>query len=316
MIENSNILITGGAGFIGSTLANTLLTYNNNIVVIDDLSMGKFSNLCESKNLTKIKGTLTDNSLLNKVITEHDFDYIFHLGAVASVADSILRPYETHQVNFDSTMSILEILKQNKKKIKRFVFSSSAAVYGDETTLPKHEESVIRPLTPYAIDKFASEKMAMIYNDLYGIPTSATRFFNVYGPKQNPKSPYSGFISILVDRLRNDKELTIFGDGEQTRDFIYIEDVIKALILIATSEQSLGQVYNVGTGEKITLNDLIKLAQDITQKKLKIKFSDSRNGDIKDSLSSINKIKKIGFSPKYDLRGGMEKYLDYELNRN
>ena len=145
--------------------------------------------------------------------------------------------------------------------------------------MPKEEESIIRPLTPYAIDKFASEKMALIYNNLYDIPTSATRFFNVYGPKQNPASPYSGFISILVDCLKSGKELTIFGDGEQSRDFVYIEDVVQALLLIATSEQSLGSVYNVGTGTKITLNNLIELSQKIMNKKLKVKFGPYRNGE-------------------------------------
>ena len=313
MIENSNILITGGAGFIGSTLANTLLTYNNNIVVIDDLSMGKFSNLCESKNLTKIKGTLTDNSLLNKVITEHDFDYIFHLAAIASVADSVARPLETHRVNFDSMMTILEILRSNKKSLKRLVFSSSAAVYGDEPNFPKKEESIIRPLTPYAIDKFASEKMAMIYNNLYDVPASATRFFNVYGPKQNPQSPYSGFISILVDRLKKNIPLTIFGDGEQSRDFVYIDDVIQALILIATSEDSKGQVYNVGTGNKISLNDLVELVQDITGKKLIVEYSSPREGDIKISVSDISKLKTLNFKANNSLKLGMEKYLSYEF---
>ncbi|KSU11582.1 NAD-dependent epimerase/dehydratase family protein [Lactococcus lactis] len=314
MIKNNNILITGGAGFIGSTLANALLP-DNKVIVLDDLSMGDFNNLDESINLTKIEGNLVDKELLGKIFSENEFDYIFHLGAVASVADSVARPYETHQVNFDSTMTILEILRTRKSKLKRFIFSSSAAVYGDEPTLPKREESVIRPLTPYAIDKFASEKMAMIYNLLYDIPTSATRFFNVYGPNQNPESPYSGFISILVDRLKNEKELTIFGNGEQTRDFVYVEDVVNALLLIATSDKSRGQVYNVGTGSRITLNDLVKLSQEITGKKISIKFDKEREGDIRDSISDISKLRNIGYEPNVDLALGMKKYLEYEFKK-
>ncbi|MFM2783298.1 NAD-dependent epimerase/dehydratase family protein [Lactococcus lactis] len=312
MIKNNTILVTGGAGFIGSTLSNRLLQ-DNKVIVLDDLSMGNFENLDASPNLTKIKGSLTDKDLLLEIFEKYDFNYVFHLGAVASVADSVARPFRTHQVNFDSTMTILEILRSNKKSLKRFVFSSSAAVYGDEPTMPKEEESIIRPLTPYAIDKFASEKMALIYNNLYDIPTSATRFFNVYGPKQNPASPYSGFISILVDCLKSGKELTIFGDGEQSRDFVYIEDVVQALLLIATSEQSLGSVYNVGTGTKITLNNLIELSQKIMNKKLKVKFGPYRNGDIKESLSDITKLKNIGYSPSFDLTTGMKKYLEYEF---
>lgn len=314
MIQNNNILITGGAGFIGSSLANRLLP-TNRITVIDDLSMGDFSNLDESKNLTTIEGSVTDKSLLEKVFGENNFDYIFHFAAVASVADSVARPYETHQVNFDSMMTILEILRRNKKSLKRLIFSSSAAVYGDEPTLPKQEESVIHPLTPYAVDKFASEKMAMVYNDLYKIPVSATRFFNVYGPNQNPSSPYSGFISILVDRLKKQASLTIFGDGEQARDFVYIDDVLQALLLIATSDQSLGQVYNVGTGTKTTLNDLIQLSQRNLGQILDIQYVEPREGDIKLSISSIQKLKKIGYKPKYDLEAGMSEYLDYEFHK-
>lgn len=312
MIKKNNVLITGGAGFIGSSLANVLLPQNK-VTVIDNLSMGDFKNLHESANLTKILGDVTDKKLLTKVFEENDFDYIFHLAAIASVADSVARPYETHQVNFDSTMMILEILRQNKKSLKRFVFSSSAAVYGDEPTLPKTEESTIRPLTPYAIDKFASEKMAMIYYNLYDIPASATRFFNVYGPNQNPNSPYSGFISILVNRLRENTELTIFGDGEQSRDFVYIEDVIQALLLIATSNQSLGEVYNVGTGIKNTINDLTKFAQKFTDKELSIKYDAARQGDIKDSLSDVSKLESIGYKPNFDLVDGMKNYLNYEF---
>lgn len=308
MIKNNNILVTGGAGFIGSSLANQLLP-DNKVTVLDDLSMGNFDNLDDSANLTKIQGSVTDKELLSKLFEENDFDYIFHLAAIASVADSVARPYETHLVNFESTMSILEILRENKKSLKRLVFSSSAAVYGDNPELPKKESSPITPLTPYAVDKFASERMAMVYNNLYGIPASATRFFNVYGPKQNPESPYSGFISILVDRLKNKTPLTIFGDGEQARDFVYIDDVVQALLLIATSQQSLGQVYNVGRGEKTTLNDLIKMTERITEEKIAVNYAEPREGDIKISISDISKLKSLGYLANHDLQSGMEKYL-------
>lgn len=312
MIKNSSVLITGGAGFIGSSLANLLLK-ENKVLVLDDLSMGDFSNLDKSKNLTIVEGSVTDRDLLRDIFSENDFDYIFHLAAIASVADSVVRPYETHLVNFESTMYILELLRKDKKSLKRLVFSSSAAVYGDEPSLPKKEQSEIRPLTPYAVDKFASEQMIMAYSQLYDIPASATRFFNVYGPKQNPESPYSGIVSILVDRIKNDKELIVFGDGEQYRDFVYIEDVLQALNLIAQSEDSIGQVYNVGIGEETSLNDLIKAIEAYSQKEIKKSYSQVREGDIKESVSDISKLKGIGYEPKFSLTDGIGKYLEYEL---
>ncbi len=311
MIKNSKILVTGGAGFIGSSLTNNLLE-NNEVIVVDDLSMGNFSNLVESTNLIKIKGSVTDKKLLEAIFKKYNFDYIFHLAAVASVADSVARPFETHLVNFDSTMTILELLRKNKKTLKRLVFSSSAAVYGDDPVLPKSETSSIKPLTPYAIDKFASERMVSIYNNLYGIPTSATRFFNVYGPKQNPRSPYSGFISILVDCIKKGKKITIFGNGEQSRDFVYIDDVVQALILLATSDQTHGEVYNVGTGKQVTINELLKIFQEISRKDIEIGYAAPREVDIVHSVSDSGKIVSIGFENKFDFKSGLAKYLEYE----
>ncbi|MFS0950212.1 NAD-dependent epimerase/dehydratase family protein [Enterococcus thailandicus] len=312
-----NILITGGAGFIGSTLAN-YLSKENKIVVVDDLSMGKQENLAVSSNLKFVKGDVTDESLMEKLLRDHSFDYIFHLAAVASVADSVARPVATHRVNFESVLMLLELIRQYQPKLKRLVFSSSAAVYGDELTLPKQEESVIRPLTPYAVDKFAAEQYVLDYYHLYDVPTSAVRFFNVYGPNQNPNSPYSGVISILMDRYK--KQLageatifTLFGDGSQSRDFVYIEDVIQALMLVATKEEALGKQFNVGTGDGTTLLELIQAIDEILQVKLKLKFEEERSGDIHDSLANISKIKTLGYQPKFDILAGMKCYIESEF---
>ncbi|MDR0300035.1 MAG: NAD-dependent epimerase/dehydratase family protein [Streptococcaceae bacterium] len=314
MIKNCKILITGGAGFIGSTLANTLLP-NNKVVVLDDLSMGDFSNLTQSLNLIPIKGSLTDRKLLSELLSKNDFDYIFHLGAIASVADSIARPSETHEVNFESTLTLLELLRENHKTLKRFIFSSSAAVYGNQPDLPKSENSPICPMSPYAIDKFASEQMALIYQKLYGVPTSAVRFFNVFGPKQNPNSPYSGIISILVDKIKNFTDLTIFGDGEQARDFVYVEDVIQALLLVAICSESKGEVYNVGTGKLSTLNQIVKISSQITKREIPIIYTEERMGDIRMSLSDITKLETLGYVSEYDLESGLREYLEYELKK-
>ncbi|MEY8446046.1 NAD-dependent epimerase/dehydratase family protein [Enterococcus ratti] len=311
------ILITGGAGFIGSTLAN-YLGKENKIITIDDLSMGKVENLDQNKNITLIKGNVADPKLMEEIMRTYQFDYIFHLAAVASVADSVARPLETHQVNFESVLLLLELVRQYQPAIKRIVFSSSAAVYGDEPTLPKKEESVIRPLTPYAIDKFAAEQYVLDYCHLYQVPGSAVRFFNVYGPNQNPNSPYSGVISILVDRykkhLAGEKtSFTLYGDGSQSRDFVFVDDVIQALLLVAKKEKALGKQFNVGTGKSTTLLALIHTINQILGTELSLDYQPERSGDIHDSLADISKIQSIGYQPKFDVLSGMKTYLKTEL---
>lgn len=306
-------LITGGAGFIGSTLAN-YVSKQDEVIILDDLSMGKLENLSLSDNTTFIKGSVTNQLLMEKVLSENEFDYIFHLAAIASVADSVERPVKTHEVNFESVLMLLELTRKYQKKLKRLVFSSSAAVYGDEPTLPKKEESVIRPLTPYAVDKFAAEQYVINYNHLYGVPTSAVRFFNVYGPKQNPESPYSGVISILIDRYKklltgSDVEFTLFGDGSQSRDFVFIEDVIQALLLVANDVNAIGTQFNVGTGYSTTLNKLINTIDNELGLKLCVSYGNDRLGDIKDSVADISRLKELKYRPKNGIQEGIRKYL-------
>ena len=269
------------------------------------------------ENLRFINGSVTDNKLMDDILSNNKFDYIFHLAAIASVADSVERPVETHQVNFESVLLLLELIKKNQKDLKRLVFSSSAAIYGDEPTLPKQEESVIRPLTPYAVDKFAAEQYVLDYYHLYGIPTSAVRFFNVYGPNQNPESPYSGVISILVDRYKKlqsgmETQFTLFGDGSQSRDFVFVEDVIQALLLVASKEEALGKQFNVGTGNALELNELIKVIDETLNITLPISYEASRDGDIKDSVADISRLKSLGFKPNFSIHEGMKKYLESE----
>ncbi|MGX7025495.1 NAD-dependent epimerase/dehydratase family protein [Vagococcus hydrophili] len=310
------ILVTGGAGFIGSNLVKKICI-SNEVVIIDDLSMGRKKNINNLPNVTFYEKSVLDRHFMEDILIQENFDCIYHLAAIASVADSIERPSETHEVNFDSTLFILETLrKMENRNLKRLIFSSSAAVYGDDKELPKKENSPIKPLSPYAIDKFSSEKYTLMYNDLYGVPTSSVRFFNVYGPNQNPSSPYSGVMSILVDRyvkkIKNESsEFNLFGDGEQSRDFIYVDDVVKALEIIAYSNDSKGKVYNVGTGNETTINDLISIISRYLNEEIKINKLEERSGDIKKSVADISNLRELGFEVDYTIDNGLKSYLKF-----
>ncbi|WP_054735995.1 NAD-dependent epimerase/dehydratase family protein, partial [Secundilactobacillus similis] len=234
-IKNSKILITGGAGFIGSNLTDALIE-DNEIVVVDDLSMGNVENLPQSTHLHFFEHSITDKKFMNQLLLDWQFDYIFLLAAVASVADTIERPLETHEINQNANIDILETIRVKELKVKKILFASSAAVYGNNPELPKRENSPIDPLSPYAIDKFATERFVIDYGILYKIPTVCTRFFNVYGPKQNPKSPYSGVLSLISEATKNGELFSVFGDGKQIRDFVYVEDVIQALQILIIND--------------------------------------------------------------------------------
>lgn len=309
----SRVLITGGAGFIGSNLAKTLVEDGNKVVVVDDLSMGQIENI-EGLDLEFLEHDVTDKEFMHHILRKYKFEYIFFLAAVASVADSVERPLETHAVNQEAVLDVLEFIHHNNLPIKRFLFTSSAAVYGNLPDMPKKETTRVQPLTPYAIDKYASERFTIGYERLYGIPTVAVRFFNVFGPKQNPESPYSGVLSIITDCLKNDKTFNLYGDGSQTRDFVFIDDVVKAIRLVAT-ETPKSTVYNIAQGGETSLLDIIHLYEKVTSKKLKIKKMPARNGDIQKSIADISKIKALGFKPDWSLEKGLKKYWEYEIRK-
>lgn len=312
----SKILVTGGAGFIGSHIVEELLNNNEQVVVIDNFSMGSVDNLPKSNQLTVVEGDISVRETISDLFQKHQFKKIFHLGAIASVAASVEDPLHTHQTNLEATLYLLEEARK-QGGLERFVFASSAAVYGDEPTLPKKETSTIRPLTPYAIDKFASEQYVLAFSRLYNIPTAAVRFFNVFGNRQNPSSPYSGVVSILTDKFKQlvKKEatsFTLFGDGEQTRDFIYVKDVVQAVFLVSETPDAIGKVFNVGTGGSTSLNELIGLYEEITETRLPIEKKEERSGDIKESYSDISELKSLGFEPEFTMREGLLEYWSKE----
>ena len=306
-LKNSKILITGGAGFIGSNLADALVE-DNEIVVVDDLSMGKIENLPKSDNLHFFEHSITDYQFMSNLLVEWNFDYIFLLAAVASVADTIERPMETHEINQDANLNILETIRTKHLKIKKLHFASSAAVYGNNPELPKKETSPIEPLSPYAIDKYATERFVIDYGKLYGIPTVVTRFFNVYGPKQNPKSPYSGVLSLMINALKNETIFTVYGDGKQTRDFVFVTDVIEALIFLASTDKTCANVYNIATGKQSSLDQVIKILNVVSSTKMKVKYEKRRAADIENSYADIKKVQNLRHKTMYSLEEGLNIY--------
>nr|WP_191980583.1 NAD-dependent epimerase/dehydratase family protein [Loigolactobacillus backii] len=302
------VLVTGGAGFIGSNLIERLIEDGDQITIVDDLSMGLKQNIPTSDQVTFYQKSITDSTFMKELLLEQKFDYIYLLAAVASVADSIERPYITHEINQNANVFILETIRKYKLPLKKLLFSSSAAVYGNNPKLPKQEMDAVDPLTPYAIDKYATERFVINYGRLYNIPTVAVRFFNVYGPRQNPKSPYSGVLSLISEAAIHHAMFTVFGDGEQTRDFVFVKDVIQALILLTKKTDTRHAVFNVGTGRETSLNAVIKAYTEIAQHDIPVRNLSERTGDIKRSVADISSLEAIGYRPNYDLTTGLGKY--------
>ncbi|KRL71924.1 NAD-dependent epimerase/dehydratase family protein [Ligilactobacillus saerimneri] len=306
----TKVLVTGGAGFIGSNLVIELVNKGYQVTVIDDLSMGIKANLTEVwDKITFYEHDVCDHAFMHQILDEN-FDYIYYLAAVSSVADSVVRPYETHQVNLESVVDTLEYLRVRDLHPKKFLFTSSAAVYGNYPELPKREDSRVQPLTPYAIDKYAAERYTIDYGTLYGLKTVAVRFFNVFGPRQNPNSPYSGVLSIVTKCLLDDEGFTLYGDGSQTRDFIYVKDIVNALIFISEKQES-NDVYNIGYGHQTALLDVIRQYERVAGKDLEITFADRRAGDIAESLADVARLTELGFKPQWGLEKGLEEYWEY-----
>jgi len=306
----SKVLVTGGAGFIGSNLVDKLISEKDQVVIIDDLSMGLIENVPDSELVTFYEHSITDHVFMENLLIREQFDYIYLLAAVASVADSVARPYETHQVNQEANIYILEVVRKNKLPVQKILFSSSAAIYGSNPELPKTENSPIDPLTPYAIDKYATERYVIDFGKLYKIPTVAVRFFNVYGPRQNPKSPYSGVLSLISESIIHRSSFTLFGSGEQTRDFVFVDDVIQALLLLTKNTEITHEVFNVGSGGHVSLAEVIKSYERISNTNLKIINRPERIGDIKHSYADINKLISVGYKPKFDIFNGLKLYWE------
>ncbi|MDT8452101.1 MAG: SDR family oxidoreductase [Gammaproteobacteria bacterium] len=299
-------LVTGGAGFIGSHIVERLLNDGHRVIVLDDFSTGHRHNLPTHNALTIIEGDISNYDTVKHCMP--GVDWVFHKAAVASVPRTVNDPVGSSLINYLGTLHLLEAAR--KHKVKRFVFASSAALYGDEPTLPKLE--TMRPVTlsPYAVDKLASESACGMYSRLYGLETVCLRYFNVYGPRQDPSSPYSGVISIFTNKLSHNEMPTIYGDGEQTRDFVFVSDVVEANMRAVTEKGCAGQFFNIACANKISLNRLLKTLCELYEVEFNACYEEARQGDIKHSYANIDKARiLLNWSPRIDLKEGLSRLI-------
>ncbi len=296
------LIVTGGAGFIGSHLAELLLSRGYHVIIIDDLSTGKMANierLLKRANVEFIQGSITDLPLLQRLF--QGAYYVFHQAAIPGVPLSIDSPQFSHEVNITGTLNVLLAARDNH--VKKVIYASSSSVYGDTKTLPKREDMVPSPLSPYAVTKLAGEYYCRVFHQVYGLATVCLRYFNVYGPRQDPNSQYAAVIPKFIKSSCEGKPSIIFGDGEQTRDFTFVKDVVEANLLAAQSDAC--GLFNVSRGESITINRLAKLITEFAGNKVEPIHQEPRPGDIRHSLADVSKAKAFGYEPKYDLKAGL-----------
>ena len=308
-VEFNKALVTGGAGFIGSHLVEALVSAGCRVAVLDNLSSGSLSNLEPVKDQIDFH----ENDIRQlEVLTDvtQGCDVIFHLAAVVAVQQTIQDPVESAMVNDIGTINVLEAGR--RCGVRRFVLASSCAVYGDDPRLPKDETMPAVPASPYAVHKLAGEHQVRVYSELFGLKTASLRFFNVFGPRQNPSSPYSGVISIFMTRAVADQAPVIYGDGRQSRDFVYVKDVVKALMLAAGSNDAAAGPINIGTGSAVTINLLWDLIASLADRHATPVYVPARAGDILHSLACIERAEAIlGYKPEFSLEEGLAATLEW-----
>ena len=300
-------LVTGGAGFIGSHISDRLLADGHHVRILDNFSTGKRGNIPQSDNVEVVEGDVGDYDTVRTAMQQ--VDKVFHEAAIASVPETVGNPLASERVNYRGTLNILEAARH--AGVQRVVFACSAAVYGDLPELPKQETMPLKPLSPYAVDKLASEQACQMFTYLYGLETVSLRYFNVFGPRQDPSSPYSGVISIFADHLQHGKQPTIFGDGEQTRDFVYVSDVVEANIRAASSPSAAGKAINIATGGRLSINDLLITVCNIKGKPFEPQYKPARQGDIRHSRADISAAREyLDWQPVVGFEAGLRELFE------
>lgn len=314
---SERFLVSGGGGFIGSHIVDELVNRGQRVRVLDDFSTGRRENLVQSMDrIELVEGDIRDLTTVTRAVK--DVDYILHHAAIASVAKSVADPVGTDRSNVLGTVNLLVAARD--AGVKRVVYASSTSVYGDSPTLPQREDSLTNPLSPYAVSKLAGENYSLAFHHVYGLPTVALRYFNVYGPRQDPASEYAAVIPRFIAAALKGEPLTIYGDGQQTRDFVYVANVVEANLLVCqpSSNRSIGQALNIACGARHSLLDLVSYVQSLTKnRKLEVIHEPARPGDIRDSQADISKARDlIAYEPEVGIEAGLKKTVEWYAQKH
>jgi nucleoside-diphosphate-sugar epimerase len=300
----AHYLVTGGAGFIGSHLTEELVRRGERVRVVDSLITGKRQNLAHIPGVEFIQGDLADPAVARAAV--QGVEYVLHQAAIPSVPRSVEDPMTSHRANVDASLNVL--LASREAGVKRIVYAGSSSAYGNSATLPKVETMPTNPLSPYALQKLVAEEYCRLFTQLYGLETVTIRYFNVFGPRQDPSSPYSGVISLFISALAEGKRPNIYGDGGQTRDFTYVANVVDGVLRACQAPKASGEVINVATGGRISLNELFTTLRDLLGARVEPTYAPPRPGDVRDSQADISKAERLlGYKPLVDLQEGLKR---------
>jgi nucleoside-diphosphate-sugar epimerase len=301
-------VVTGGAGFIGSHLAEELVRRGERVRIADSLITGSRKNIAHLSGVEFVEGDLADLNVARRAV--EGADYVLHQAAIPSVPRSVEDPVTSNRANIDATLSVL--VAARNARVKRVVYAGSSSAYGNTPNLPKHEGMPTNPLSPYALQKLVGEQYMQMFTTLYGLETVTTRYFNVFGPRQDPSSPYSGVISLFAKALLENRPPSIYGDGEQTRDFTYVANVVDGVLRAVTAPAASGQVINVATGSRISLNRLFSSIRQLTGATVAAQYAAARHGDVKDSQADITRARELlGYEPLVSFEDGLRRTIEW-----